>query len=84
MLTFSSPSASSDFVTLYKCFYCFYPFGLWYTSLEGCCYYGRYITVCSFLREIACHHAGPSGQTLTQQKHHHHLHWRDEWKSAPI
>jgi len=28
---------------------------------------GRYITMCSFLRKIACHHAGPSGQTLTQQ-----------------
>jgi len=28
---------------------------------------GRYTTTCSYFREIACHHAGPSGQTLTQQ-----------------
>jgi len=25
------------------------------------------ISMCFFLHEIACHHAGPSGQTLTQQ-----------------
>jgi len=28
---------------------------------------GHYTTVCSFLREIACHHTGPSGQTPNKQ-----------------
>jgi len=36
-------------------------------SFEPNLHHRRCITMCSFLREIACHHACASGQTLTEQ-----------------